>query len=148
MKNLISRLWKKIFTREIITYLIAGVLTTAVNFAVSYLFYDILKVNENITTAIAWVVAVSFAYVVNNVWVFRQGNEGGKREAVKAGKFFTARLLTLAIEWGGMFWLVTCMEVSFWLVKIPLAVIVTILNYVFSKLFIFIRKSSADTKCP
>ncbi len=130
---------KKFCTREIITYLIAGALTTIVNFVVSYLLYNIIGIDENITTVVAWIIAVAFAYVVNNFWVFRKGNEGTKRETEKVGKFVAARLLTLVIEWAGIYIFVTKLEIGYWFIKIPLAVIVTVLNYIFSKLFIFIK---------
>lgn len=140
---MIKKIREKLFTREIITYLIAGVMTTLVNFAASYLLYDVFGVEENLTTGIAWVVAVIFAYLVNNFWVFRQGNEGSKQESVKFIKFVIARLLTLVVELGGVFIFVTKLEIEYWLVKIPLAVVVTVLNYIFSKVFIFIKNKSS-----
>ena len=140
MKQMIIKIWRIAASREIVTYLIAGVLTTLVNFAASFVFFDLLGLNENITTVIAWIVAVAFAYIINNIWVFQKGNEGGKKEAEKVGKFVTARLFTLAVEWLGIYIFVTNLHIVFWLVKIPLAVIVTILNYVFSKLFVFMKK--------
>lgn len=140
-RGLLFELKRKFMTREIITYLIAGVLTTLVNFAASFLFYDIIHLDENITTVIAWIAAVAFAYFINNSWVFQRGNEGAKQEAEKAGKFVVARLFTLFVEWVGIYIFVTKLNIFFWFVKIPLAVIVTILNYVFSKIFIFIKKS-------
>lgn len=140
MKRMIKKLWGIVTSREIITYFIAGILTTLVNFVASFIFYDLFHINENITTVLSWVVAVVFAYVINNAWVFQKGNEGGKQEAQKVSKFVLARLFTLFIEWVGIYLFVTRLEVVFWFVKIPLAVIVTILNYVFSKLFIFMKK--------
>lgn len=137
---MINRIIKKLLSREMITYLIAGVLTTVVNFAASFLLYNLLGIEENITTVAAWIIAVVFAYFINNFWVFLRGNEGTKKEAVKISKFFTARLLTLIVESASIFIFVTQLGISYWLVKIPVAVIVTVLNYVFSKLFVFIRK--------
>ena len=40
-------------------------MTTLVNFVASYLGYNMMKWNENLVTAMAWIVAVVFAYVVN-----------------------------------------------------------------------------------
>ena len=60
---------------------------------------------------------------------------------MKFGKFVAGRLFTLAVEWLGVFVFVTTLEVPFWPVKLVLAVIVTILNYVISKLFVFISGS-------
>ncbi len=130
--------------RETITYIIAGVMTTLVNFVTSYLFYDCLHWNENLVTAIAWVVAVIFAYIVNKYWVFLEKNGAASKEAVKFGKFIAGRLFTLAVEWLGIFVFVTALEVPFWPVKLVLAVIVTVLNYLISKLFVFISGSGKN----
>ncbi len=146
MKDLIKKIMKKLMTREIITYLIAGVLTTFVNLAVSYLLYDVLKMNENLVTIIAWVAAVAFAYVINNVWVFRDKYVNVKTESVKVGKFVAARLFTYVVEAIGVYIFITRMEFNFWVIKFILIVIVTILNYFFSKFMIFLNPDSAQKK--
>ncbi len=148
MKEKFVALFKKICTREFLTYVIAGVLTTAINFLCSYLLYNVLKVNENLTNAIAWIVAVVFAFFINNYWVFQTGNEGKKQETVKFVKFVVLRLFTFVIEVGLPFIFVTLLEFAYWPVKIATAVIITILNYIFSKFLVFIknRKGQADSE--
>lgn len=141
MSELIKKCWKMFVNRETITYVIAGVLTTLVNFVISFLFYDCLHWNENLVTVVAWTAAVIFAYVINKYWVFLEKKDAAAKEAVKFGKFVAARLFTFAVEWLGVFIFVTTLELEFWPVKLILAVIVTILNYVFSKLFVFISGS-------
>ena len=142
---MIKKLWNLFVNRETITYIIAGVMTTLVNFVASYLGYNMLKWNENFVTAIAWIVAVVFAYVVNKYWVFLEKKGEAAGEAVKFGKFVAGRLFTLAVEWLGVFAFVTTLQVPFWPVKLVLAVIVTVLNYVTSKLFVFIHGSGKDS---
>ena len=143
---MIKKLWNLFVNREMITYIIAGVLTTIVNFVASYLGYDCLHWNENLVTAIAWVIAVVFAYVINKYWVFLEKKEEAAGEAAKFGKFVAGRLFTLAVEWLGIFVFVTTLKVPFWPVKLVLAVVVTILNYVFSKMFVFISGSEKKEK--
>lgn len=138
---MIKKLWKLFVNRETITYIIAGVMTTLVNFVASYICYDCLHWNENLVTALAWIVAVVFAYVVNKYWVFLEKKGAAVGEAVKFGKFIAGRLFTLAVEWLGVFVFVTTLKVPFWPVKLVLAVVVTILNYLISKLFVFISDS-------
>lgn len=138
VKTVIKKLWKLFVNRETITYIIAGVLTTLVNFAISFIGYDCLHWNENLVTAIAWIVAVIFAYVINKYWVFLEKKGAAAGEAVKFGKFIAGRLFTLAVEWFGVFLFVTTLEIAFWPVKLVLAVVVTVLNYLISKLFVFI----------
>ncbi len=141
MSEKIKKIIKILFSREMITYLIAGVLTTLVNFAATYLFFDICGLDENLTTAIAWLVAVSFAYVINNYWVFLAGNEGQGKELAKIGKFFLSRLFTYVVEALGIYVFVTYLEYPMWPVKIVLMVVVIVLNYVFSKLLVFNSKN-------
>ena len=143
---MIKKLWNLFVNRETITYLIAGVLTTLVNFAASFVGYDCLHWNENLVTAIAWVIAVIFAYVINKYWVFLEKKGETAGEAVKFGKFVAGRLFTFAVEWLGIFLFVTTLQIAFWTVKLVLAVIVTILNYLFSKLFVFISGSGEKEK--
>lgn len=136
---MIKKLWNMFVNRETITYVIAGVLTTLVNFVATYLGYDCLKLNENFVTVAAWVVAVLFAYVINKYWVFLEKKGEAAGEALKFGKFIAGRLFTLVVEWFGIWLFVTMLEVPLWPVKLVLAVVVTILNYIFSKVFVFIK---------
>lgn len=140
VKSMIKKIWNLVTDREIITYVIAGVMTTLVNFIASFLGYDCMHWNENLVTVLAWIVAVVFAYVVNKFWVFLEKKGEAVKEAVKFGKFVAGRLFTLAVEWFGIFLFVTTLEIPFWPVKLVLAVVVTILNYVISKLFVFTKK--------
>lgn len=133
----------KIVNLEFATYIIAGILTTLVNWLVSYLLNDIAKIEyATVTNAVAWIVAVIFAYWINNVWVFKEKFLDLKSEIVKIIKFFISRGATGVIEIGGPWILVDLLEFPFWPVKIIISVAVIILNYVFSKLFVFIRKKS------
>lgn len=141
MKNLIQRiknhtLYRKLINRETITYVIAGVLTTLVNF-VSY--EGLYRLNFSNLTAnwIAWVIAVTFAYIVNKWNVFRSKSETAKAETFKVLKFFGARIVTLGVEQLGMYIFVERMGIYRWIIKGALSVIVIILNYIFSKLYIF-----------
>ena len=154
---------EKLFSREVITYVIAGVLTTLVNFIAKYIFLNLIGIDENVTTALAWIVAVAFAYIINNYWVFLKGNEGAGRETVKILKFTVARIATYVIEAVGIYVFVTkdviqnildifpslaesigsspnCDKIKFWIVQLPLQFLVIVLNYIFSKVFIFVSK--------
>ena len=67
--NKIKRLFNKY--KEIITYVIFGVLTTVVNFAAFWILSRVLGERLYLlNNAIAWVVSVAFAYVTNKLWVF------------------------------------------------------------------------------
>lgn len=159
---------KKLLNREVITYIIAGILTTIVNLIAKFIFLNLFKLNENATTAIAWVIAVAFAYIINNYWVFLKGNEGFKQESIKITKFTIARLATYVIEALGIYLFITkdwvhyiidifpslanniyaspnCDTIKFWIIQLPLQFLVIVLNYIFSKLFIFITNKQEKT---
>ncbi len=142
MRDVFIRLWKKYVTRELVIYGIVGVLTTVVNWMVSYLFNDIIHADVNVTNSIAWVAAVAFAYLANDRIVFRVGYHGAKKELDKIWKFTFSRIVTLLIEVGGGALFVKMLGFPYWPVKISVSVLVILLNYIFSKLFVFIKDKS------
>jgi putative flippase GtrA len=137
-KSLIRKLWQISVNRETISYIIAGVLTTVVNFS-SYEGLYRLGLSNLWANGWAWVIAVTFAYIVNKRGVFMAKSTGVKDEASKLTKFFGARLVTLGVEQLGMYIFVNRLGFYRLLVKAGLSVIVTILNYILSKLYIFNR---------
>ncbi|MBO5574183.1 MAG: GtrA family protein [Clostridium sp.] len=127
---------------EIIRYLVVGVLTTVVSLAVYYGLVTTVLDPENglqlqAANVIAWVAAVTFAYVTNKVFVFR--SHGGN-VLHEAGAFFAARVGTLLMDMGIMFVTVTLCGMNDKIAKLIVQVVVTVANYIFSKLFVF-RKS-------
>ncbi len=135
-KSLVKRILDKLINRETITYMIAGGLTTAVNFISYESLYQIGLPNLT-ANAWAWVIAVTFAYIVNKISVFRAKSSGILEELLNIAKFFAARLITLGIEQSGMYYFVEKLGLHRLMVKASLAVIVIVLNYIFSKVFIF-----------
>lgn len=148
MKEFIKKCWNVFVNRETITYAIAGVATTVVNFIAYHVFCNMLGIPNLIANAIAWVIAVAFAYVVNARWVFLEKFEGWKKEWERIWKFTGARVVTLVVEEIGMFLLVDVLHGPNLIMKAIVAVLVIILNYIFSKLFVFISgsKDKEETK--
>ncbi len=127
--------------KEIILYLIFGGLTTVVNFIVYIIFNDFIKLSfiSNyqylVATVIAWIVAVIFAYITNKIYVFENKN---KNNLIKEFTMFcSCRILSLLFELLIMFIFVDLLVVDDIIAKIIAAIVVIILNYIFSKLFIF-----------
>jgi len=128
------RLW------ELVRYGAAGVATTAVNFVVFGLLYDILGWNESVANTVSVILSILFAYVVNKLFVFRSHCPDTKALVKEAIGFFSARGITMLLEVGGMVLFGTVLQWNAWLVKIGLNVLVLVLNYVFSKLLVFRKK--------
>lgn len=129
-------LFVKLINRETITYTIAGILTTLVNF-VSYEGLFRLGIPNLTANWLAWVIAVTFAYIVNKRNVFLSRSRSVREELIKMVKFYGARLVSLGAEQLGMYVLAERLGIYRWFVKAALAVVVILINYIFSKLYIF-----------
>ena len=124
---------------EIFRYLIVGGLTTVVSLGVYYgCVLTVLDPKKPLqlqaANIISWIAAVTFAFFANRIFVFRSRGAGVLREA---GAFYLARVGTLLMDMGIMFVGVTLMGYSDKIMKLVVQVVVTIANYVFSKLFVF-----------
>ena len=117
-------------------YGIFGLLTTAVNVATYSLFYYAFGMENVASTVIAWLFAVIFAYFTNRKWVF-ESNKNIAREGVE---FFALRLVSEIFDVIIMYLGVDVLKFAGVFVKIVANVIVIILNYLFSKLYIFKKK--------
>lgn len=120
--------------REIIAYLIFGVLTTLVNIVVYFVANNLLSINYLISNFLAWFISVLFAYITNRAYVFESTSSQFIKEAIK---FFGSRLTTGLIDMGLMWLLVSFTPIDDILIKILVNIIVIVLNYIFSKLFVF-----------
>lgn len=151
MKKVID-LFKK--HRELIVYLIFGVLTTAVNLATFYAMESLTDISYLINNAVAWVVGVVFAFVTNKIFVFESKSWKPSVAGKEAVEFLGARLFSFGVEEVGLWLLVDLIGLASFskvifgfdisgelIAKVILAIVVVILNYVFSKLIIFKKKS-------
>lgn len=134
IKNCLN-LYKKY--EEIINYIVVGGVTTIISILSYYLFRIILSSNTNlnvqISTVFSWIVAVTFAYFANRIFVFKS-NSSKKTEAVK---FVTSRIMSLLIEMLVMFILTSVVKINDKVAKVLVQFIIVILNYLFSKIFVF-----------
>ncbi len=144
---------KKLLNRETILYIIFGVATTAVNYVVFYLLYNVLwnQSRSLIANAAAFVAAVIFAFVVNKLFVFESRSWSAQTLRREIPSFLAARIGSFGIEEAGLFLAekvlklggivaITVAGVALdWItvIKVMLAFVVVALNYVFCKLFIF-----------
>ncbi len=132
--------------KEVIMYLIFGVATTLVNWIVYSLLMKTSVINMTVSNAIAWFMAVVFAYITNKIFVFESKSWNPAEVWKEVVKFFSARIATGVIEIGGLPLLYyigvkqSIFGVEGFLAKILVSVIVVILNYVFSKIFVFSTK--------
>ena len=127
--------------KEIINYLIFGVLTTVVSFVVYFIFAKVFKIDEVISNVISWFFSVLFAFITNKLYVFESKETGKKTLLKEIISFYLARLFTgVACDLGVFALMVKTFKINDVLSKLVTQVIVIILNYVLSKLIVFRKK--------
>ncbi len=123
--------------KSIFAYLFFGVCTTILNWAVYFLCYDTFTISNIISTIIAWIIAVAFAFVTNKLWVFNSKLFDKKTVFYEICSFTVARLATGVLDVIIMFLAVDIFSMNSNIWKLLSNIIVIILNYIFSKLYIF-----------
>ena len=131
--------------KEIILYVFFGGLTTLVNWGLYGLLANVLLVPYLWSTAIAQIAAILFAYVTNRIWVFESKVSGMKGIALEMLRFFGCRGVSFFLDLGCMYVGVDLLHWNDMWMKLLSNVIVVLVNYVFSKVFIF-RKPKAGAK--
>lgn len=126
--------------REIINYLIFGVLTTLVNFVFYFVLVNIFGMYYIYANIIAWFFSVLFAYITNRIFVFERVNFSIKSIVKEGTLFFSARLFSGFVETAILYIMVDFMKIGEGISKIVVAVVVVVLNYFFSKFIIFKKK--------
>lgn len=136
---------KSIYTkyREILVYVVFGVLTTLVNWLTFALCNSALSASQTVSNAVAWVVGVAFAFFVNKRYVFESRTLAAKAVLREAAGFVGARALSGVVEIVGPTLLTragldqTLFGLDGLLAKAVVSVVVIVLNYIFSKFFVF-----------
>ncbi len=131
--------------QDIIIYLIFGVLTTLVNFIVYFLLYNVAKTSATLSNVVAWAVAVIFAFVTNKPFVFQSKDWSLPVVVPEFCKFVGCRVGTGLLETLIILITVDILQFSGNLIKIVVSILVVILNYVASKLFVFDKKKESPT---
>ena len=121
--------------KETILYLFFGAFTTLVNI-VSYLFFTRV-IFFMVANALAWILAVLFAYVTNKFFVFESKRIEIKFLFKEFLSFVSFRLLSGVVEMLIMYVMIDLLFVNDVIVKIFTNIVVIVLNYLFSKMIIF-----------
>ena len=147
-KNIFVRFWNfcwNIYYKnpEIYNYLIVGFLTTVVSITIKLgLLYTILDasnaIHVQISEIISWIGAVIFAYITNRIFVFNSKSKEYIKEIIS---FISGRIITLLIGMFIMWFICTNLGLNnnTWVLIATIIeqVVITILNYVISKMYVF-----------
>ena len=138
MIEIIGKLYKKY--EELVMYIIVGVCTMIVSLASYYILANPLGIYYQTANIISWVLAVAFAYVTNKKFVFKSRYSGLSGTAKEMASFVSSRIASLLAEVISMYFFVQICQIDDNIVKLMNQVLVTVLNYIFSKFWVF-RKS-------
>lgn len=122
---------------EIIRYLVVGVLTTLVSVLSYYVCARMFTIGYMLSTVLSWIISVLFAFVTNKWFVFQSKTCEKYKIFKECGDFFLCRIVTLLIEMIMMWVFVDMIHVDDMISKIIVQFVLIVLNYVFSKLFVF-----------
>ena len=125
---------------DVLAYLFFGVLTTLVNYLVYLPCYNLLNLSAAVSNVIAWVVAVAFAYLTNKPFVFKSHDWSAKVVWPELAKFVGCRIGSGLLETVIIFVTVDLLLWNGNVMKLVTSVLVVILNYVASKVFVFKKK--------
>lgn len=137
---------KKICNKEVISYIIFGVLTTIVNIVISYILKAIFHIDGNIASTTGIICSILFAYFTNRKWVFHSYANTYKEKWIEFGKFILGRASTMIIEIIGVFLLNDVIHsfygmfsdnIAYLINKVLITIIVIVLNFFISKFFAF-----------
>ena len=137
---------KELYTKykEIINYLIFGVLTTVVNIVTYAIFARLFHVDEVVSNIIAQIISILFAYVTNKIYVFESKSTKLKDILREMISFFGCRIFTAVLDTLLFSFMIKILFMNDLIAKCITQVVVIVLNYVFSKLIIFRKKDKKD----
>lgn len=143
-----KKLFRKFFNRETISYVIVGVLTTAVDYLVFWLVNETLKktgmdvaASASAAQGVSWFAAVVFAYFANKICVFRNRNFTPGYMWKEFGQFFAARVISGLVVVLAQWLLIDKLGMNEYIAKIFGSVFNLVFNYAASKLVIFREKT-------
>ena len=127
--------------KEIISYLIFGVLTTLVSLLSYYLLSTfVFNINRPfwlmVVNVISWILSILFAFFTNKKYVFKNDEKGLNQFF----KFVGGRIYTLVLDVLIMFIFVSILHFNDKIIKIISQIIIIVANYVISKIFVFRRE--------
>lgn len=123
--------------KEVINYLVFGILTTLVNFVVYYIgHYLFPQISLLIINIFAWIISVAFAYYTNRRYVFSSNATTKTEKGKELFNFFAGRFSTLILE-EIIIWIGIVLVFDSTITKLFAQAVIIILNYVISKFMVF-----------
>lgn len=125
---------------EVLAYLVFGALTTVVYYLVYWPLFYKQGMSGAASTAIAWVISVTFAFFTNKPFVFRSHDWSRKTVLTEARNFVVCRIGSGLLDLGLTFITVDLLQWENIFIKVAISVLVILINYVGSKILVFKKK--------
>lgn len=139
MKKIKDLFWT-CYNNSVLRYIFFGGLTTLVNLLTFFVTVTLLHMNREVGNVISVVAAILFAYFTNSRFVFESRADSFKGRFNEFVKFVGARISTMVIEVGGVWFFAEIIHMNDFVAKIIIQFVVLALNYVFSKFLVFTKK--------
>lgn len=142
MKSFIKKLIDKFLTRENISYVFWGLMTTLVSIAVYYaLIYFFPVLLEEIANAVAIIISMLFAYIVNKKFVFRSKCPDFRSLITEFWSFISCRIFSAIVEELLLSFFLRAANINEYISKLLVCLVIFVLNYVMSTMFVFRNKN-------
>ena len=125
--------------KEIMNYLIFGVLTTIINIGSFWIINPFM--DYKLATTFAWILSVIFAFITNKLYVFSSQNKSKSIVLKEFVSFLFFRLLSYVLDLAAMIFLIDYLNIEDMVAKIFANIIVVVVNYFASKYIIFTTSS-------
>lgn len=129
--------------REIILYLIFGVMAFCLNVGLFASFHSVAGMNVLLANAVSWILTVLFAFFTNRIYVFQAGSGGLSVLFRQMLSFCSGRFFTLLVEEAILWLFISVLDFTSIPVKIAAQIVVVVLNYIISKWIVFSKKEEA-----
>ena len=139
--EMIRSLWKKYY--EIITYVIVGVLTTAVDYLIYYPMFYFVGISA-LCKLVSMSVAIVSSFVANKIFVFKKNDWAFKVVAKEFIAFVSTRFASGFLEMAILYVTVDLLGFSGYIMPLITGVLVTALNFVSTK-YIAFRKNKKSS---
>ncbi len=122
--------------KQALLYLFFGGVSVLINMSLFIGINTLTPISELINNIICWFVCVLFQFFTNRTWVF-ETEQSSKSFVRQMLDFFAGRLFTLLVEELIILIFITVLGFDALLIKIIAQVIIIVLNYLLSKLWVF-----------
>ena len=124
----------RLFILKFLKFGVVGFSGVFVDFGVTYLFKEIIKINKYVSNAIGFICAATSNYILNRIWTFQSENAD---VATEYGKFMLVSVIGLGINSLTLYILTDKLKWNFYLSKIFAIGMATLWNFFANLLFTF-----------